>query len=275
MSAREELDWRDLWRFQSALHPRYAINGLDYVRWTQYALAWPALTPRPGLRLLDAGAGSLGIFDAYLTDRLKCEVCALDLPPVADALRRWVARHGEPRDTFTAVGGDIRRLPFSTGTYDAATAFNTLGHLRNDGDTVALLELLRVVKPGGRVVVTVHYNRELRAEIFRDDAQGADGIVEPGLQFWVRIYNDTDLRRRLLEPAGGATAEVRYYGETSFSWGRLYYARRPPVLRLVSRCLRWAAPLLSSWYLREVPPEHLGRDDWMGCGAVIAFTKGP
>jgi demethylmenaquinone methyltransferase / 2-methoxy-6-polyprenyl-1,4-benzoquinol methylase len=55
------------------------------------------------------------------------------------------------RDAVPFVGGDATRLPFATGAFDAATI--SFG-LRNVSDVpLALRELARVVRPGGRLVV--------------------------------------------------------------------------------------------------------------------------
>ncbi len=60
-----------------------------------------------------------------------------------------VGRHRSPELPF--VAGDALRLPFADGTFDAATI--SFG-LRNTADPhAALSEMLRVLRPGGRLVV--------------------------------------------------------------------------------------------------------------------------
>jgi SAM-dependent methyltransferase len=272
-SAESQLRRADLGRFQVGLRLRHALSGLRYALWTQYDLAWPAVQPKPGMRLLDVGAGAIGIGDLYLARRIGCRITALDLPSTASALRSWCAPLRRLDEECPTVGGNALSLPFPAASFDAVLALNTVAHLPGDGDTRAVREMARVVKPGGCVVLSIPYNYEVRAQVRRDDAYGADGIDQPGLQFWVRIYDDHALRQRLIDPIPRTTANVRFYGEPSLSWGRLFYAQRPASLRLLSRCLRWAAPLLSCWFLKEVPRQWIGRDAWLGCGAVVALRK--
>jgi SAM-dependent methyltransferase len=54
------------------------------------------------------------------------------------------------------VVGDVRRLPFDNGSFDAVISNSTLDHLK-DRDEVAgaLVELRRVVRPGGRLLLTL------------------------------------------------------------------------------------------------------------------------
>ncbi len=52
---------------------------------------------------------------------------------------------------IVAMQGDARSLPFEDDTFDAAYLVTVLGEIPDQ--EAALLELARVVKPGGRVVV--------------------------------------------------------------------------------------------------------------------------
>lgn len=51
------------------------------------------------------------------------------------------------------VVGDLTRLPFRSGTFDAVTSGETLEHL--DDDDGAVREISRVLRTGGRCIVTV------------------------------------------------------------------------------------------------------------------------
>lgn len=57
------------------------------------------------------------------------------------------------RNGLPAVVGDLTRMPFRTGAFDAVTTGETLEHL--DDDRSAANEIARVVRSGGIVVATV------------------------------------------------------------------------------------------------------------------------
>ncbi|MFE5327920.1 demethylmenaquinone methyltransferase [Embleya sp. NPDC056575] len=102
-----------------------------------------AVDARPGERVLDLAAGtgtsSLPFRDAG-ADVVPCDFSV-------GMLREGKRRH--PELAFTA--GDATRLPFRDATFDAVTI--SFG-LRNVNDTEgALREMLRVTRPGGRLVV--------------------------------------------------------------------------------------------------------------------------
>jgi demethylmenaquinone methyltransferase / 2-methoxy-6-polyprenyl-1,4-benzoquinol methylase len=118
---------------------RVMTAGLD-VRWRR--LAAEAVV-RKGDRVLDAacGTGDLAIADARAG---AADVTGLDFSE--RMLER--ARRKAP---LTWVHGDLLALPFSDGTFDAATV--GFG-VRNVADLeLALRELRRVLRPGGRLAI--------------------------------------------------------------------------------------------------------------------------
>jgi demethylmenaquinone methyltransferase / 2-methoxy-6-polyprenyl-1,4-benzoquinol methylase len=105
-----------------------------------------AVAPKPRQRILDLAAGT-GASSVSLA-RSGAEVVAADFSPgmIAEGRRR----HGSiPNLTF--VRADATALPFADDEFDTVTM--SFG-LRNVSDPrTALAELLRVTKPGGRIVV--------------------------------------------------------------------------------------------------------------------------
>jgi SAM-dependent methyltransferase len=98
----------------------------------------------PGTRLLDAGCGA-GLL-ALLASLRGARVAALD---ASDALLA-VARERLPAADVRQ--GDLEALPFADASFDAVTAVNSIFYAADMA--AAMRELSRVVRPGGRVVVT-------------------------------------------------------------------------------------------------------------------------
>ena len=110
-----------------------------------------ALQPRPGELILDAACGTGMIVHRYFRPGLRL-VC-LDLS--LNSLRRL--RDSLPAGAACCVRGDLRALPIADGVFDRVLCANALQHLPDPaGRCAAFAELSRVVRPGGRVVVSVH-----------------------------------------------------------------------------------------------------------------------
>lgn len=127
--------------------------GMDAQSWAECAeqatlplhgAVLDAARVRRGTRLLDAGCGS-GL-DALLASLRGAKVAALD----ASAALLEIARARLPDADVRE--GDLEALPFADASFDAVAAVNSIFYAADMA--AAMRELVRVVRPGGRVVVT-------------------------------------------------------------------------------------------------------------------------
>ncbi len=143
--------------------------------------------------MLDLGCGAgRHAFEMY---RRGAEVVAFDrneagLEDVATLFAAMEAAGEVPAGAkASTVSGDALGLPFPDDHFDHVIASEILEHLREDEK--AMHELVRVVKPGGRVVVTVpSYLPERVCWALSDDYHQAEGGH-------VRIYRADELISRL------------------------------------------------------------------------------
>jgi len=121
-------------------HSRYTEGEDDYVRVELHHVA-----PRPGLLAVDIGCGP-----GRLAGRLRDHgVTCIGLDMSAGLLREARTTTGGP-----FVRGDAQALPIAEARFDRVLAMNTLYHLPDWRR--ALLEMRRVVRPGGRVVISTN-----------------------------------------------------------------------------------------------------------------------
>ncbi len=107
-----------------------------------------AVNARPDERVLDVAAGTGTSSASFVTGGATCVACDFSLGMLRQGARQ---RGGADVGNVRFVAGDALHLPFGDETFDAVTI--SFG-LRNVHDTVAgLREMLRVTKPGGRLVV--------------------------------------------------------------------------------------------------------------------------
>ncbi len=110
-------------------------------RWRRAVVA--AVDPRPGELVLDLASGTGTSSIPFVLAGATAVPCDFSIGMLQ------VGKRARPRLPF--VGGDALGVPFASETFDAVTI--SFG-LRNVADTsAALMEMLRVTKPGGRLVV--------------------------------------------------------------------------------------------------------------------------
>jgi ubiquinone/menaquinone biosynthesis C-methylase UbiE len=105
------------------------------------------------LKILDVGCGT-GVFAARIREAFpKSRVCGVDL--VRGMLHQGKARWKALAPHVQPVQGDSERLPFATGVFDILTCANSFHHYPHQDR--ALVEMHRVLRPGGRILLIDGY----------------------------------------------------------------------------------------------------------------------
>ena len=73
----------------------------------------------------------------------------------------------EPLGTVDLTRGDIRQLPFASGTFDKAYSLDVLEHLDERGVSQMLAEARRVLKPGGELFLYSHVMMSSKLAVFQ------------------------------------------------------------------------------------------------------------
>jgi demethylmenaquinone methyltransferase/2-methoxy-6-polyprenyl-1,4-benzoquinol methylase len=207
--------------------PRYDVmNDLLSLgqtrRWRKIVL--DAVDAGPGQRVLDLAAGTGTSSEPYADAGVDVVACDFSLGMLRVGKRR--------RPDIDFIAGDATNLPFADGSFDAVTI--SFG-LRNVTDPrKALAEMLRVTKPGGRLVIAefsspvnplwrtmyVEYLMRALPEIARRASSNPDAYVylaesirawpdQDNLAAWLSEAGWTDVTYRNL--SGGIVAVHRAY----------------------------------------------------------------
>jgi SAM-dependent methyltransferase len=105
---------------------------------------------RPDAFVLEVGCGSGG-YALHLAEKVGCRLVGLDInaPGVHNANQLALARGLAPQARFEQCDAS-KNLPFDENTFDAVFSNDVLCHL--PGRPLVLVEMFRVLKPGGRML---------------------------------------------------------------------------------------------------------------------------
>ena len=137
-----------------------------------------------GMRVLDVGCGVGGTIAALGSDDLHLQLFGLNVD--LEQLRLARARVGMPP---AWVGADAVALPFAAESFDCLVALECVFHFSSRA--VFFEEAKRVLRPGGRLVLTDFVVRKQLRDLRSSDPRRWEGIVEeickavgPWPEFW-------------------------------------------------------------------------------------------
>jgi len=167
-------DCRDAYRDWAASYEKDTVGDMGYVAPTVVADKLAELAA-PGARVLDAGCGT-GLAGVALAERGFSRIDGMDISPEMLALAREKNVYDDLREEdLTGT------LSYDSAVYDAVSCVGTFTHAHVG--PAGFDELLRVTRPGGVIVATVHEDvwpdgYEERFETLRTSGSAALRSVE-------------------------------------------------------------------------------------------------
>ncbi len=226
---------------------------------------WVVSKIRPGERVLDVGSAT----SRYLQQLpASCQVYAIDLRPT------------RPQPGVAVVRADLMCAPFAPGSFDVVTCISTIEHVGLDvygqggdefGDEVAMRHLRRLLRPGGRLLLTAPFGRRLVSAWYRVYDQAAFRRLVGGYRLLSVEYGRREADRYLpcrreevddasfdvlkIRSDGVVLAELTPTGGLPFLLARLLLRLRRTRRRLTRRGPFWNDPLsgepAAAWLKRE------------------------
>jgi SAM-dependent methyltransferase len=123
----------------------------------EYPFCVLAADLEPGMAVADIGCG-MTAFTVYLKEAAGCDVTGVD-PDIFEAGVKYLA-HGVSREFIERTGlrvlkGDFDSIPLESDSQDRVFSVSVMEHVPPDVRRRGIQEIARVLKPGGRAIITV------------------------------------------------------------------------------------------------------------------------
>lgn len=221
------LGWR-LWRAGHAEARQLLLYPVSITRYFEFDFAWRALaqdgfSPR---RCLDVSSPFLfGFFVARQFPEIQIRMLNPDARDFRRT-RRLADQLAWPGIVAEEVG--MESLKAEAATYDAVWSISVIEHIAgtNGDDRDAVRRLWKVLRPGGRLILTVPTDKRAWDEYRDNDPYGTQPQSgAAGAYFFQRFYDEAAIQSRLGAAIGQEPARVEWFGEKVAGHFHAYIAR--------------------------------------------------
>ena len=260
----------ELKSFNARLGLKKRLGGVQYGRVIEYTRAYQFLQLQAGHRLLDIGTGKHSIFPlfcAYMNPAVTCHIT--DIGEYVNVQRKIARRIPQlaaalEAGRITIELQDATALAYDEESFDAVSAISTIEHIPQDGDSRAVREAYRVLKPGGKLVITVPlahgsaaFDTHRKRTSYLRKYQG-----EP--TFFQHNYDDKTLESRLLEAAPFSETSRELWDDGGFYQQK--WCKRVPMRNTLKHLIGW-------WLTELCLKKYRMIETYEGSRALLAVVR--
>jgi SAM-dependent methyltransferase len=237
-----------------AVQAKEARRAAAWRMWMPLDIDRVAELPWVGEAMVNAGAqqildlSSPKLLACWLAENTDAEVTATDIwPAEVESWKRLVKaadRLANGLGRLRLEVADGTALPYTTASFDAAYSVSVIEHIPGDGDSRAMAELERVLRPGGILALTFPFRKQLDDESVRHDLYGQRYTGEP--IFFQRHYSLEAVHERLLAGRSFEVVEQGLWRKAGVDEARKALQRLLPARREVGRYLGPVLPLIGA-----------------------------
>lgn len=194
------------------------LNPISLTRYFEFDFAGRYVQQFKGVKLLDVS--SPRIFPIWAADACECQVVMInpDSSDLEASKKLSVCMKNRDRITFDE-GVDAIKLPYADNAFDMLTSISVIEHIDGDGDSKALDEFVRVVRPRGVIILSFPVNGNYYEEYRSHDPYGTqEKDNRTGLYFFQRFYDEGSMNMRLLGKRSVRVISKEYYVEAYPGW---------------------------------------------------------
>lgn len=179
------------------------IIPMDIARYFEIPYTHKYLNPQLNEKIFDLSSPKL--ISLYISENNKANMIATDV--WTKEIQNWKTLAGDAifnssfKKNLQLKVVDGRKIPYKSKSFDKVFTISVIEHIENHGDSEAIKELARILKPGGVLVLTTPYGKKYEENWVNRDAYGSRYKGGKPV-FLSRIYNKKTLDNRLIKASG-------------------------------------------------------------------------
>jgi SAM-dependent methyltransferase len=213
------------------------------------------------VRILDVGSPKC--FGLYLADILEVELEMTDVSRMNLDEYQIMSKRLKPKAkgrVHFAVQ-DARSLSYENAAFDIVYSMSVIEHVEGErGDSQSILEMLRVLKPGGLLLMSVPFGKKYMEQQRRGFAHAVEKTGNHSLYFFQRIYDQAAIEGRIMPVLRGVRMRsqwtvwreegllLRVFGRLGENAQGLLGFLNPLFSRWFNRCASGIVPDIPSCY---------------------------
>lgn len=259
---------------QRRLGLKSRIKGLGYERCAE--LSWVIEYLRPSfkkpLRYLDIGTGESPL-PTFLAIHTNWDITCLDKCPWVKKQNRFYEKTRTQRSSsksISVIEADMLAEPLPKESLDVITCISVIEHFEGNSDTEAIKAMTRLLRPGGKLILTTLMNDRFFAEFYvKKTVYGTAFRNAP--VFYQRHYDVKSVDERLVQPSGLRERERVYFGDYGFQCFEKVVQLPKPVRALYA----WNMPMLAKRCLsyRAYPVSRKNMRMNTASGVILVLEK--
>ncbi len=187
-------------------------NPVSIVRYFEFPFALAAINCKLGNLCLDVSSPRL--FLLYLLHKYPDLYLEIVNPDINDLNETAVYLKALGNSVSVNLSShDVIKLPYPDNYFDAITSISVIEHISDMGDSLAMKEMWRVLKPGGKLVITVPCSKYHYEEWRDEDVYGLGNQPKNNKYFFQRFYDTNTIKCRLYDSIGIEPSVIEIFGE--------------------------------------------------------------
>lgn len=250
------------------------LKGLGYERCAELTWVIEHLEPdfQQDLQYLDVGTGESPL-PTFLFEHSQWGIACLDKCPWVwkqDRFYEVACGARSPATRFRVIEADLLQAHLPDESFDIITCISVIEHFEGSSDSDGMRALARLLRPGGRLILTTPVNDPFFAEFYLNKTvYGAEFHGSP--VFYQRHYDSKSLVERIIQPSGLRESHRVYFGDYGFQCFEKIL-QQPKPLRVV---YAWNTPGLARRYLsyRSYPVSRKDMRMNTASGVILVLEK--